>query len=113
MIFKYYILKLDLILEKVMNTKFSNENHGKIILGNEDHTFGSILSRGLQDHKNIEFAGYRMDHLLIRDVTIEYITNGGKSISEIIKDVIDDYIKLFDIAFKRLNNNNLTQFKIK
>ena len=25
------------------------------------------LARGLQDHKNIELAGYRMDHLLIRE----------------------------------------------
>ena len=98
--------RLKLILDKIMKTKFTNDNHGKILLGNEDHTFGSILSRGLQDHKNIEFAGYRMDHLLIRDVTIEYITNGGKSISEIIKDVIDDYIKLFDMIhskFKKLD----------
>lgn len=98
--------RLRLILEKVSKTKFTSDNHGKILLGNEDHTFGSILARGLQDHKNIEFAGYRMDHLLIRDVTIEYITNGGKLINEIIKDVIDDYIKLFDMVhlkFKKLN----------
>ena len=98
--------RLKLILEKVLKTKFTNENHGKILLENEDHTFGSILGRGLQDHKNIEFAGYRMDHLLIRDVTIEYITNGGKLINEIIKDVINDYIKLFDLIhlkFKKLN----------
>ena len=46
-----------------------------------------------------------MDHLLIRDVTIEYITNGGKTINEIVKDVITDYLKLFDnihSQFKKL-----------
>jgi DNA-directed RNA polymerase subunit L len=100
--------RLKLILEKVSKTKFTSDNHGKILLGNEDHTFGSILARGLQDHKNIEFAGYRMDHLLIRDVTIEYITNGGKLINEIIKDVIDDYIKLFDMIHLKFKNLNLT-----
>ena len=97
--------RLKLILDKIMSVKFTNDNHGKIVLSNEDHTFGGILARGLQDHKNIEFAGYRMDHLLIRDVTIEYITNGGKTINEIIKDVITDYLKLFDnihIQFKKL-----------
>lgn len=99
--------RLNLILEKVMNTKFSNENHGKIILGNEDHTYGGILAKGLQDHKNIEFAGYRMDHLLIRDVTIEYITNGGKSINEIIKDVISHYIKLFEVIHLKFKEFNL------
>ena len=88
-----------------MGVKFTNDNHGKIVLSNEDHTFGGILARGLQDHKNIEFAGYRMDHLLIRDVTIEYITNGGKTINEIVKDVITDYLKLYDnihSQFKKL-----------
>ena len=99
--------RLKLILDKIIKTKFTNDNHGKIILGNEDHTFGSILARGLQDHKNIEFAGYKMDHLLIRDVTIEYITNGGKLINEIIKDVISDYIKLYDIIHKKFKELNL------
>lgn len=97
--------RLKLILDKIMGVKFTNDNHGKIVLSNEDHTFGGILARGLQDHKNIEFAGYRMDHLLIRDVTIEYITNGGKTINEIVKDVITDYLKLYDnihSQFKKL-----------
>ena len=92
---------------KVKFTKFSNDNHGKIILGNEDHTYGGILAKGLQDHKNIEFAGYRMDHLLIRDVSIEYITNGGKSINEIIKDVISDYIKLYEVIHLKFKEFNL------
>jgi DNA-directed RNA polymerase subunit L len=97
--------RLKLILDKIMSVKFTNDNHGKIVLSNEDHTFGGIIARGLQNHKNIEFAGYRMDHLLIRDVTIEYITNGGKTINEIVKDVITDYLKLYDNVhsqFKKL-----------
>lgn len=97
--------RLNFILNKILKVKFSNDNHGKIILNNEDHTYGSIIARGLQNHKNIEFAGYKMDHLLIRDVTIEYVTNGGKTINEIIKDVITDYLKIFDdihSQFKKL-----------
>ncbi len=88
--------RLNLIMTKVMKTKFTNDNHGKIVLNNEDHTYGTVLAKGLQEHKNIEFAGYRMDHLLIRDVTIEYVTNGGKSINEILKEVITDFIKTFE-----------------
>jgi len=98
--------RLKLILEKIMNTKFTNDNHGKILLGNEDHTFGNILARGLQDHKNIEFAGYKMEHLLIKDVIIEYITNGGKLINEIIKDVINEYIKLYDSIHSKIKALN-------
>jgi len=97
--------RLKLILDKIMKVKFTNDNHGKIVLSNEDHTYGGILARGLQNHKNIEFAGYKMEHLLIRDVTIEYITNGGKTINEIVKDVITDYLNLYDnvhVQFKKL-----------
>lgn len=97
--------RLGLILEKINKIKFTSENHGKIILNNEDHTFGNLLARGLQEHKSIELAGYKLEHLLIRDVTIEYVTNGGKTINEILKDVLEGYIKIFseiDNNFKKL-----------
>jgi len=87
--------RLNNLLIKLSNQSFSSDHHGQIILNNEDHTIGNLLSRGLQDHKSIEFASYRLDHLLIRDVTIEYITKNS-SIIKIIKNVIEDYIKLFD-----------------
>ena len=38
----------------------------------------------IDNHNNIEFAGYKLDHLLIREVLIEYVTNSGKVINEII-----------------------------
>lgn len=87
--------RIELILNKIKKIKFTSENHGKIILNNEDHTFGNLIARGLQDHKNIEFAGYKLDHLLIRDVTIEYVTNGGKTINEILNDVLTGYLKIY------------------
>jgi len=87
--------RIELILNKIKKIKFTSDNHGKIILNNEDHTFGNLIARGLQDHKNIEFAGYKLDHLLIRDVTIEYVTNGGKTINEILEDVLLGYLKIY------------------
>jgi DNA-directed RNA polymerase subunit L len=87
--------RLELIINKIKKIKFTSDNHGKIILNNEDHTFGNLIARGLQEHKGIEFAGYKLDHLLIRDVTIEYVINGGKSINEILNDVLTGYIKVY------------------
>jgi len=95
--------RLQQILNKINKIKFTSDNHGKIILNNEDHTFGNLIARGLQDHKSIEFAGYKLEHLLIRDVLIEYVTNGGKSINEILKDVLLDYIKLYENIEVQIN----------
>ena len=87
--------RLEFIMNVIKKIKFTSDNHVKIILNNEDHTFGNLIARGLQDHKNIDFAGYKLDHLLIRDVTIEYVTNGSKTINEILNDVLSGYIKLY------------------
>ena len=90
------IKRLETILEKIVNKKFSSDNHGKIILNNENHTLGNLISRGLQEDSNIEFAAYKLDHLLINDVTIEYVTNGSKTINEIISKTIKKQIKIFE-----------------
>lgn len=87
--------KLETLKSKINSIKFTNENQGKIILNNEDHTMGNLIARGLQEHKNIEFAGYKLEHLLIRDLEIEYVTDGGKVINNILIDVINNYQKLF------------------
>jgi DNA-directed RNA polymerase subunit L len=60
---------------------------GIIKIENESHTFGNLLSRMLQDHKLIEFAGYKIDHLLIKELTIGYKTT-GEDIVNILNDII-------------------------
>lgn len=90
------VFRLNELLDKIMNEKFTTENHGKIILQKENHTMGNLLSRLLQDNANIDFAAYKLDHLLIDDVTIEYITNGSKSINEIINLAIKKQISVID-----------------
>lgn len=95
------IYRLETILKKLVNKKFSSDNHGKIILNNENHTMGNLISRGLQDDSSIEYASYKLDHLLINEVTIEYITNGSKPINEIIDKTIKKQIKIYqDIKSK-------------
>ena len=98
--------KLETLKSKISKIKFTNENQGKIILNNEDHTIGNLIARGLQEHKNIEFAAYKLEHLLIRDLIIEYLTDGGKVINNILTDVISNYQKLFLELEKEISKLN-------
>lgn len=94
------IFRLKHFLSKIENKKFSSNNHGKIILENENHTLGNLIARGLQDDKNIEFAAYKMDHLLIKELTIEYVINNNKTINEILNKTINEQIKTYEEIMK-------------
>jgi DNA-directed RNA polymerase subunit L/DNA-directed RNA polymerase alpha subunit len=41
-----------------------NSHIGEIIINGENNTLGNLLSYGLQNHKNVKFAGYNIPHLL-------------------------------------------------
>ena len=69
---------------------------GIVILNNEDHTFGNLISRGLQLHEDISFGGYNMSHPLVKKVNLHYKLNNKKNnIISIIDDVCNYYITLF------------------
>lgn len=68
---------------------------GIIKIENESHTFGNILTNFLQNHNAILFAGYNIDHLLIKELTIGYKTD-GTDIIEIFKDIILDAKNIFN-----------------
>jgi len=67
---------------------------GIIKIENESHTFGNLLSRLLQNHELIEFAGYKIDHLLIKELTIGYKTN-GTDIINVLNDIISKGRSIF------------------
>ena len=67
------IYRLNLIKSKIKKMGLSSNNNGSIIFENEDHTFGNLITRGLQEHKNIEFAGYKLENLLIKNIIIDVI----------------------------------------
>ena len=102
--FQILFFRLEVFKKNVNKRKFTNENQGIITLKNEDHTLGNLIARGLQDHKNIEFAGYKLEHLLIRDLIIEYVTDGGKGINEILNDVVLYYHKVIKDLEKKVDN---------
>ena len=68
---------------------------GFITIENESHTFGNLISRMLQDHESILFAGYKIDHLLIKEATIGYKTD-GTDILEIFNDSINEAISIYE-----------------
>ena len=100
------IFRLKNFLKKIEKEKFTTDTHGKIIINNESHTLGNLIGRALQDSNNIEFAAYKKDHLLINDITLEYVTNGSKTINEILNICLTKQINLLDslkAKFKKLS----------
>ena len=77
---------------------------GELIFKNEDHTIGNLLGRELQDHKNIIYAAYKIEHLLINTVTIDFKTNEVLSIQEILKNSIKKNINKFNLIMSKLKN---------
>jgi DNA-directed RNA polymerase subunit L len=92
------IKKLENILVQIPD---NNEDSGQIQINNEDHTLGNLLTYGLQQHKNIKFAGYNLTHPLEKRVIINYTLKSGK-IKETIKSVINDFIETFKEIDKKI-----------
>lgn len=95
------IKKLKFLLERLSKTKFENLTNGKIIIEKETFTLANLIKDGLQKHKNIQFAGFKVNHLLIEESEIKYVTD-GKSIIDILKDSIGIQVKQFEHIIKLL-----------
>lgn len=98
----YIIKKMKRIMNNLIQKNFTKSMKGEIILKDEDHTMGNLITYGIQSHDNIEFCGYKLNHLLIKEVNITYITDGAKSINEIIKDSMSNQIKLYEYILSNL-----------
>ena len=78
------------------NKKLEDNDHGIIIVNNEDHTLGNLVARGLQTHNKILFAGYNLPHPLAKKVHFHYkLKSGSGNIVKIFEDVIEYYSELF------------------
>lgn len=80
----------------------NSEDNGIIIVNNEDHTLGNIITRGMQQHEQISFAGYNLPHPLAKKVQFHYKLVKG-DIKKVIKDVINYYEELFTNLNKLIN----------
>jgi DNA-directed RNA polymerase subunit L len=97
---KIIIMKLEKIKEKIINDIKKHNNaqaliEAKLIIPNENHTMGNLITRVIQDHPDIEFCGYNVDHLYVNELTLRYKTN-GKSIIDILETSINYLIKLYN-----------------
>jgi DNA-directed RNA polymerase subunit L len=98
---KNFLKNMKDIIEKNKN---KDSLEGMIIINNEDHTLGNLISRGMQQHKKISFAGYNMPHPLGNKVHLHYkLTSDKVDIKDVIKDVVEYYLELFDDIQKSIN----------
>jgi DNA-directed RNA polymerase subunit L len=84
-----------------INIEEETKLQGIIIINNEDHTLGNLISRGLQQHSDITFAGYNMPHPLSQIVHINFKLKKNL-ILNVIEDVVNYYILLFDEIKKQI-----------
>jgi DNA-directed RNA polymerase subunit L len=90
-------------LEKIskMIPDYQSDLFGEIIFEGENNTMGNLLSHGLQNHKNIKFAGYNVPHLLEEKIIIHYeLTDEKYNIKKVLNDVIIHFIELFKEILK-------------
>jgi len=80
---------------------------GELLIMNEDNTMGNLISHGMQQHKDIKFAGYNIPHLLEDKVVIHYELNKGGKLIDVLNDVTDYYIKVFDKILDKNKNIKL------
>lgn len=93
--------KLDLINEKFSKESI-DDSEGVIVLNNEDHTIGNLLTYRLQENSSINFAGYDLEHLLIKDVKIRFSIKDNKKINDILKNEIKYLINYYDNMEKNI-----------
>lgn len=72
-----------------------SEEEGLIIVNNEDHTLGNLISRGMQKHSKVNFAGYNLPHPLANKVHFHYKLEKDGNIKKIMEDVVEYYLELF------------------
>ncbi len=66
-----------------------NNNEGTIVIENEDHTLGSLIVYGLQQHKKILTAAYCVPHPHKSEVHLIYKTEKTSSILQTIEETVE------------------------
>ena len=91
-----------ILIESLQFTK-ETIKEGTLKLNNYDNTIGNLITKGLQQHKDIKFAGYNIPHPLEKKIIIHY--NTSTNIVNNIKDVVKYYIELYIIIDDLIKKN--------
>lgn len=100
--------KLTNIFKTISNNIDNKKTKGEILIMNEDNTMGNLISHGMQQHKDIHFAGYNLPHLLEKKVIIHYELKDGGKLLDVLNDVTEYYVKIFN---KLLDANKSIKLK--
>lgn len=95
---------IKLLNDNKATIELENKQSGIIIVNNEDHTLGNLISRGMQQHKLISFAGYNLPHPLVKKVKFHYKLKKDDEINSVIKDVVEYYSELFESINKSIES---------
>jgi len=92
------LINVETIFENSIGKKKDNKTddhlyNGTIVILGEQHTLGNLVSRYLQEHPDITFAGYKVGHPNVSQVEIKY--HSKKDILIIIKEVIEHTRNIF------------------
>ena len=87
-----------ILIEKLKNIKSTikgktMENEGKLTIENDKFTIPALLNFYLQDHPDIEYSGYRCDHLL-NDTSSIYFKTKNAGIVKILEETCDKIEKI-------------------
>ncbi len=105
-IFQYAFDNIKMILSNFLILIPDKEDTtGKLQLNDGDHTLGNLISEGLQNHKLVKFAGYNAPHLLDKKIVFHYELNKKENIKDILTEIVNDYIDLFESINKLIQKN--------
>jgi len=85
------ILKEFVLLNINMEIKVLEENKEKIVLEviGEDHTLLNLIRDELWQDKDVEVAGYHIDHPLVSNPVLTIETNGKESAKKALQSCLD------------------------
>ena len=91
-------------LKDIDMKEYENKALGTIEFQSMDATLGNLISRGLQLHSKIDFAGYNTKHPLIQCITIHYKIKESNIINILFEviEYLNNLFKSFIISFNKM-----------
>jgi len=89
------IEKIKNILE-ILKSKEEISTQGELKIENDKFTIPALLTYYLQDHPEIEFCGYKAEHLLADTSVIYYRARDGSDMEKILKEVSQTIIRVLE-----------------
>ena len=96
--------KINTFIKLNNQEKYDDKEDGMIVSNDNDHTLGNLITRGMQQHKDINFASYRLPHPFVATVHFHYNLKKNGNIKKIINDVCEYYLDVFNDLKKQIKN---------